>query len=69
MKNYVLENHIALQLELKNHFKYNIVQKCNSYAITLYKYNDFVIKFSPVSYMIIYMHCIYTRSPLLHLIF
>jgi len=49
MKNYVCEDHIVLQLELKNHSSTNVLQlrspKCNSYATTLYKYGDLINKF------------------------
>jgi hypothetical protein len=50
LKNVVHENHIALQLELKNHSNTIVLQlhspKCNSYTTTLYEYDDILNKFS-----------------------
>jgi hypothetical protein len=47
MRNHVRGEHIALQLELKNHST-TLLQlcplKCNSYAPTLYKYDDLINK-------------------------
>jgi hypothetical protein len=46
----VRRNHTTLKLELKNHLSTSLLQlpfsKCNSYATTLYKYNDLINKFS-----------------------
>jgi len=48
MRNGVHGNHIALQLELKNHSNITMLQlnppKCNSDATTLYKCNDWIHK-------------------------
>jgi hypothetical protein len=50
MRNCVHRDHIALQLELKNHSNIIVLQlclpKCNSYATTLYKYGDLINKIS-----------------------
>jgi hypothetical protein len=50
MRNCVRGNHTSLQLELKNHSNIIVLQlgppKCNSYAITFYKYNDLINKIS-----------------------
>ncbi len=47
-KNHVHKGHIALQLKLKNHSNTTMLQihplKCNSYATTLYKYNNLINK-------------------------
>jgi hypothetical protein len=48
MRNRVHGNHIALQLELKNHSNIIVLQlnppKCDSYATTLYKCDDLINK-------------------------
>jgi hypothetical protein len=48
MRNCVHGNHIALQLELKNHSNRTMLQptlpKCDSYATTFYKCNDLINK-------------------------
>jgi hypothetical protein len=48
MKNCVRGDHIALQLEFKNHPNIIMLQlcppKCNSYATTFYKYDDLINK-------------------------
>jgi hypothetical protein len=48
MRNCVCGNHTTLQLELKNHSNIIVLQlgppKCNSYATTIYKYNDLINK-------------------------
>jgi hypothetical protein len=50
IKNCVCTDHIALQLELKNHSSIIVLQlypsKHNSYATTLYKYDDLINKIS-----------------------
>jgi len=48
MRNHVHKDHIALQIEFKNHLSTNMLQlhppKCNSYG--LYKHGDLINKFS-----------------------
>jgi hypothetical protein len=49
IRNCVHGYHTTLQLKLKNHSSTNVLQlhppKCNSYAITFYKYDDLVNRF------------------------
>jgi len=49
MRNHVYEDHIALQLEFKNHSSTIVLQlhlpTCNFYATTFYKYSDLINRF------------------------
>ncbi len=48
MRNHVCEEHTTLQLEIKTQSNTIVLQlsppKCNSYVITLFKYNDLINK-------------------------
>jgi len=50
MRNCVRGDDTTLQLEFKNHSSTSVLQlhppKCNSYAITFYKYYELINKFS-----------------------
>jgi hypothetical protein len=46
MKVHVCKNHIAMELNLKTTQVQLCPPKCNFHAITLYKYNDLIKKFS-----------------------